>query len=319
MSDVTNHKDNSVRHSWRHPWRPSCLQSLFLGATGSIAALAVTSCGHYGVDYGGSRDASVDATEEKTKDRDKTSGAAESQPSDTKSDASTRGETKPGKPTRPFEDAGPGSETARDGGSHSGDGTESIAAPSSDTLDASADGGRLDDGGVRRDAGSTESETSRDVPNPLVDGGNPLCEPHCDCPIGGDCELLCLQSDCTVTCASETECQILVGPAASVELECGAGAVCVASGIASSAVGVTCHGEGECETQCEDGQHCEVTCQGPGKCVTQCNEEATCDVTCVDGAECYVVHDDRENVELTCQTGAVKPCDGYLTCQDACL
>lgn len=295
--------------SERRPRRQNKMSFALASVATAIATLVVAGCGYYGVDYGDSRDATTDDTKD------------QSRPGHTKSEDSTGGETKPGKPTRPPKDAGSGDPTiTRDEDTKSRQDSESRAT-TDDSPDASVDAGPTpDDGGsaTSRDAARDDSETSQTVPNPRVDGGNPVCAPNCDCAIGGDCELICLQSECAVTCASGTECDVLIGPAASVQLDCGSGAVCLATGVASSTVAVTCHGEGECETRCEDAQHCDVDCQGPGRCVTKCYEDATCDVTCAEGAECYVGFHELENARLTCRSGAVKTCDGYVTCNETC-
>lgn len=311
-------------------------RSLHHAASTSIVVVGLHACGHYGIDYGQDtlRDGSTPVTDESGAESSVATHASESKPSSQTSD-----DAKSDKPTKPERDAGTthgeagvGSSTdesgsdssGRDGSSHSVTSTATTSTDSRVDSEVPHDSG-ASDAGITDDGGAPTLDASIDVPDAgegstepgTLDGGGPLCEPDCIC-LFDQCDLACLQSECLATCEPGVECDVSVGPAEVVELQCNAGAICTAADMVAPSVEVVCRGEGECRTECRADQHCDVACEGSGRCEAKCHDQATCAVSCAEGRECYVTYDDVENVELTCEGRSAKACDGFLTCNESC-
>lgn len=319
---------------WSHPRQGWGGAAGYVGVLGAIAL--ATGCGHYGVDLDGvTEDASVSETttgedkptkpqkptktEEITSDTgDQTSPGRDASPGD------SNDETKPSKTDDTNLTGGETNTLVSDvSGTHGGTpggGTQTVdpdepkdaGADASATRDASSDGSD--------NTGETKTDDETGVSDPAVDldGGVPACDPVCACAQGLECNLLCGEGECLASCGASAQCEVVVGDAPVVEIECAAGAYCATSGISGLDVDVTCSGEGECHTECNDNQSCFVQCEGPGRCVSKCHGSGMCDVKCAEGVECYVVYDNLDHVALNCGDRAIKICDGIATCNELC-
>lgn len=316
---------------WRLPAREGwgCTTG-YVGVLGAIAF--ATGCGHYGVDLDGvTEDASASETttgedkptkpnkpiktEEATASNTSGAGERDASPED------STGQTKPGKTDDTNLTAGETNTLLSDvsgthgGGTHGGV-PKDAGADASATRDASDDAS--DNPGETKTDVETGIETGEGEPSAALDGGIPLCDPVCACESGLECNLLCGENECLANCKSSAQCEVVVGAAPVVEIECAAGAYCATSGISGLNVDVTCSGEGECHTECNDNQSCFVQCEGPGRCVSKCHGTGMCDVKCAEGAECYVVYENIDHVALNCGDRAIKLCDGIATCNELC-
>lgn len=302
---------------------------MFCGGSRVIVSLiallgGASACGHYGVDLDGVVDASIDASgESDTTTKPSKPKPSETAVSDSSAPNSSDGKTHDGSSSEIDISNGDasvtGGETKEPAETEpTRDVTSGDAAP---PTDASVDGSIVEDAGADADA-SWDVESSEEPDSETTrgnsDAGPPICEPTCSCAEGVDCDLLCLGQECLATCEANALCDVVVGAAPTVKVDCARGALCSALEMTAESVNVTCSGEGDCHAECDGEQDCAVDCKGPGRCVTKCHGEAQCDVTCKEGAECFVVYDNVENVTLTCDVGSVNHCDGLVTCDAAC-
>lgn len=306
-------------------------RALFWGLWG---VLGLASCGHLGVELDGIED-SFDAAASTTSSgkgsgssSGGTSGLASTKPIDS---SSSKGD-------EPTKSSDPGSTTSgvstKDGGASSHGGTHWTADGSvgTDVGDAAVlDGSLPDDAAVDAAIDGSVSQPMRDGgagsswdggrrdggtrPWPWFDGSFSGCEPDCSCVEPGGCNVLCLTSECQVGCDPGTSCNVGVGEAESIKVECGESAICRIKDAVAEVVDVTCVGGGECIAECGNGQQCNVECLG-GNCLANCKDAAHCNVTCAEGAlGCVVeVNPDSPNVDLTCDVGPVKDCGDYFAC-----
>lgn len=265
-----------------------------------VASLA-HGCGHYGVDLDGVVDASKPAKPSQSHGTE----SGETRPADS-SDSDPKG--------GPALDAGADTSKKNPSVSYTTDGSsgDSTRSDAQTPRDAAADGS-VDDGGLDASSdGGTNQDTRRN------DAGTATCDASCACAAGFDCELVCGDQRCHASCESDARCDVSVGNAPEVTIDCAKGASCSAVDMTGEDTRVVCAGEGNCRAECGLQESCVVECKGQGRCVTTCHGDTMCNVTCKAGADCSVIYDTFEHVALVCEVGELNYCDGIVTCGLPC-